>query len=88
MKWRVKDYSDGWIEYDTEEEARASEEAQNGALVEPAFHPPHQPSYNELKAEIERLRAALEKIANRFDWAEHPGTLEWQTREEALAALK
>jgi hypothetical protein len=38
--------------------------------------------------EIERLRAALEKIANRFDWAEHPGTLEWQTREEALAALK
>jgi hypothetical protein len=37
--------------------------------------------------EIERLRAALEKIANRFDWAEHPGTLEWQTREEALAVL-
>jgi predicted RNase H-like nuclease (RuvC/YqgF family) len=42
----------------------------------------------ELVSKIERLRAALEKIANRFDWAEHPGTLEWQTREEALAALK
>lgn len=35
MKWRVKDYADGWIVYDTEEEARASEEAKNGALVEP-----------------------------------------------------
>jgi hypothetical protein len=32
--WRVKDYADGWIVYDTEEDARASEEAKNGALVE------------------------------------------------------
>jgi hypothetical protein len=34
-KWRVKDYADGWIYYETEKEARASEEAKNGALVEP-----------------------------------------------------
>jgi hypothetical protein len=33
-RWRVHDYADGWIYYDTEEEARASDEAQNGALVE------------------------------------------------------
>jgi hypothetical protein len=34
VRWRVHDYADGWIYYDTEEEARASDEAQNGALVE------------------------------------------------------
>jgi hypothetical protein len=34
MAWRVKDYADGWIMYPTEAEARASEEARNGALVE------------------------------------------------------
>jgi hypothetical protein len=33
-RWRVKDYADGWIYYVTEKEARASDEAQNGALVE------------------------------------------------------
>lgn len=33
--WRVHDCADGWIYYDTEKEARASKEAQNGALVEP-----------------------------------------------------
>lgn len=34
--WRVKDYADGWIHYRSEAGARESEEAQNGALVEPA----------------------------------------------------
>jgi dihydropteroate synthase len=38
--------------------------------------------------EIERLRAALEKIANRFEDAKSPYTIEGQTREEARAALK
>jgi uncharacterized protein (TIGR02271 family) len=33
-RWRVKDYAGGWIYYDTEEAARASQEARNGALVE------------------------------------------------------
>ncbi|EIM25700.1 hypothetical protein [Microvirga lotononidis] len=33
------------------------------------------------------IREALERIARRFDWAEHPGSLEYQTRQEALAAL-
>jgi TPP-dependent trihydroxycyclohexane-1,2-dione (THcHDO) dehydratase len=36
---------------------------------------------------IEQLEAALESIASRFDWAEHRGSIEWQTREEARAAL-
>jgi hypothetical protein len=30
-------------------------------MPEGPFHPPHQASYNELKAEIERLRAAIQK---------------------------
>ena len=33
MPWWVKDYADGWIKYDTQAEAWASEEAQNGATV-------------------------------------------------------
>ena len=33
MPWRVKDYADGWIVYPTEVEARASEEAKNGATI-------------------------------------------------------
>jgi hypothetical protein len=36
---------------------------------------------------IEQLEAALESIASRFDWAEHRGSIEWQTREECRAAL-
>lgn len=35
QKWRVKDYADGWIYCETEDEARGSDEAKNGALVEP-----------------------------------------------------
>ena len=33
MPWWVKDYADGWIKYETQAEAWASEEAQNGATV-------------------------------------------------------
>jgi predicted RNase H-like nuclease (RuvC/YqgF family) len=42
----------------------------------------------ELVSKIERLRAALERIANRFEDAKSPYTVEGQTREEARAALK
>lgn len=34
-QWRVKDYADGWIVYNSEAEARASQEACNGAHIEP-----------------------------------------------------
>jgi hypothetical protein len=36
-------------------------------MPEGPFHPPHQPSYSELKAENERLRAALEWIIKNAD---------------------
>jgi hypothetical protein len=42
----------------------------------------------ELEAENARLRAALGKIANRFEDAQSSYTIEGQTRDEARAALK
>ena len=33
--WRVKDYADGWIEFDTVEAAFAEADAMGGALIEP-----------------------------------------------------
>jgi hypothetical protein len=38
-------------------------------------------------AENAALRDALEKIANRFDYAEHSGSVEHRTRQDALLAL-
>ena len=40
-----------------------------------------------LAAENAALRNALEKIANRFDYAEHSGSVEHRTRQDALLAL-
>ena len=41
-----------------------------------------------LAAENARLREALAKIRDRFNWAEHNGSLEWTTHNEAIAALQ
>lgn len=39
------------------------------------------------KAQAERMRSALREIASTFDWATHPGSVEWRVHKLALHAL-
>lgn len=40
-----------------------------------------------LRADKAELVVAMERIADRFSGALYPGSVEWNTREEALAAV-